>query len=239
MNGKGQVIGIIELGGGYRPADLKTYAKQIGVPAPKVTAVSVGHGKNNPTNANSADGEVMLDIEVAASIAPAQRSSSISRLAPPTRTSSAMTQAVHDSKNKPGVISVSWGGPEWPRRAVSRTSSTRPSSPRPPSGYRYDRLGRQWRAARRGPNKWDNKPHADFPASSPFALGCGATNIQVSHGAIVTESVWNQGEADTQDDSFGSSGGGVSESFPVPTYQATAGVPVNISTKKKGRGCPM
>jgi hypothetical protein len=33
--------------------------------APTVIAVPIGTGKNNPTTANSADGEVMLDIEVA------------------------------------------------------------------------------------------------------------------------------------------------------------------------------
>jgi kumamolisin len=66
----GQTIGIIELGGGYKPADLATYFKSLNQKAPKISAVLVDGGKNAPTNANSADGEVMLDIEVAASVAP-------------------------------------------------------------------------------------------------------------------------------------------------------------------------
>jgi kumamolisin len=65
-NGQGQCIAIIELGGGYRPADLKTYFANLGLSTPKVTAVSVDHGKNHPTgDPNGPDGEVMLDIEVA------------------------------------------------------------------------------------------------------------------------------------------------------------------------------
>src|SRR5580658_2301328 len=62
--GKGECIGIIELGGGYRPADLNKYFSELGLSLPKVTTVSVDLGKNNPTgDANGPDGEVMLDIE--------------------------------------------------------------------------------------------------------------------------------------------------------------------------------
>jgi kumamolisin len=70
--GQGECIALIELGGGYRPADLKAYFAEVGITAPpKVSAVSVDHGKNHPTgDANGPDGEVMLDIEVAGAIAP-------------------------------------------------------------------------------------------------------------------------------------------------------------------------
>ena len=70
VDGTGQGIGILELGGGYRPADLKTYFSSVGVNEPKVTAVLVDNAKNKPTNPNGADGEVLLDIEVAGSVAP-------------------------------------------------------------------------------------------------------------------------------------------------------------------------
>src|SRR6185312_172840 len=65
-----QTIGIIELGGGFRTKDITAYFKSLGQKTPKVVAVSVDGGKNSPSNANSADGEVMLDIEVAAAVAP-------------------------------------------------------------------------------------------------------------------------------------------------------------------------
>ena len=64
-SGAGQTIGIIELGGGYRQADLKAYFKSLGLSAPGITAVSVDGGKNKPSTASSADGEVMLDIAAA------------------------------------------------------------------------------------------------------------------------------------------------------------------------------
>ena len=69
--GAGQCVAIIELGGGYRPADLDTYFKGLGVGTPTVTAVSVDHAQNTPTgDANGPDGEVMLDVEVVGAIVP-------------------------------------------------------------------------------------------------------------------------------------------------------------------------
>src|SRR5262249_30084233 len=61
-DGKGQCIGIIELGGGHRIKDLKSYFKKIGVPMPVVKSVSVDGAHNHP--GEDADDEVMLDIEV-------------------------------------------------------------------------------------------------------------------------------------------------------------------------------
>src|SRR5256886_288748 len=71
VDGSGQCIAILEFGGGYRRADLKKYFTGLGVPMPTVTTVSVDGGHNSPTgDPQSADGEVMLDIEVAGAIAP-------------------------------------------------------------------------------------------------------------------------------------------------------------------------
>ena len=70
VDGTGETVGILELGGGYKPADLKTYFSSLGVKEPTVVSVSVDKAKNKPTNANSADGEVLLDIEVVGAVAP-------------------------------------------------------------------------------------------------------------------------------------------------------------------------
>jgi len=70
-HGARQCVAIIELGGGFRPADLQAYFAGLGVATPSVVAVSVDHGTNSPTgDANGPDGEVMLDIEVVGAIAP-------------------------------------------------------------------------------------------------------------------------------------------------------------------------
>ena len=75
VNGKGQTIGIIELGGGFTQSDLNTYFSGLNIsPAPTVVAVSVDGAQNQPTGDTSGpDTEVMLDIEVAGAVAPGAR----------------------------------------------------------------------------------------------------------------------------------------------------------------------
>jgi len=105
----GQTIGLIELGGGYRAADIAAYFKTLGLPAPSVTAVSVDSGKNTPGNANGADGEVMLDIEVSAAVASGAKIAVYFTPNTDQGFIDAVTTAVHDTTNKPSVISISWG----------------------------------------------------------------------------------------------------------------------------------
>jgi kumamolisin len=239
VDGSGQVVGIIELGGGYRPEDLSAYARQIGVPAPKVRAVSVDNGRNAPSTVQSADGEVMLDIEVVASIAPGAAIVVYFAAGATDRDFlDAISQAVHDAANNPGVISISWGGPESSATASFQTAFDDVLQSAAALGITVTVASGDSGAADEGPNDWDGTVHVDFPASSPNALACGATNIQVANGAITREQVWNQNSADTQDNSFGASGGGISTVFPVPAYQSAAQLPVNVSTQKAGRGVP-
>jgi kumamolisin len=112
VDGKGQTIAILEFGG-YRAADLKTYFARLGIKAPKVVAVSVGNAHNTPTgNADSADGEVVLDIEVAGAVAPGAQI--VVYFAPNTDDAfvNALYAAVHDNLRRPSIVSISWGAPE-------------------------------------------------------------------------------------------------------------------------------
>src|SRR5271167_2626762 len=123
VDGTGECIALIELGGGYNATDLSDYWSQLKLTeTPTVSAVSVGNGSNNPTgDPNGPDGEVMLDIEVAGSIAPAAKI--VVYFADNTDAGflNAITTAVHDSTNKPSVLSISWGGPEssWTQQAMT------------------------------------------------------------------------------------------------------------------------
>ena len=111
-DGSGQSIAILELGGGYRTADIMAYFKKLGLPVPKVKTVRVDGANNSPSTSNSADGEVLLDIEVAAAIAP--KALIVVYFAPNTDKGflDAITAAIHDKTNKPSVISISWGASE-------------------------------------------------------------------------------------------------------------------------------
>lgn len=209
--GQGECIALIELGGGYRNADLVKYFTQLKVAKPKVYAVSVDHGKNHPTGDPSGpDGEVMLDIEVAGAIAPA--ANIVVYFAPNTDAGflDAITTAIHDTRHKPSVISVSWGGPEssWTQQAM--TAFDQAFQAAAAMGITVCCAAGD-NGSSDGVN--DGADHVDFPASSPYALACGGTSVQASGGTITNEAVWNDGA------NGGATGGGVSSFFPLPPWQ--------------------
>ena len=225
----GETIGIIELGGGYKTTDLTAYFKSLGKKAPSVTTVSVDGGKNSPTNANSADGEVMLDIEVAAAVAPGAKI--VVYFTPNTDQGfiDAIATAVHDTKNNPSVISISWGGPEssWTGQSITALDAACQSAAA---------LGITITVAA-GDNGstdgvTDGKNHVDFPGSSPHVLCCGGTKLNGSGSNIASEVVWNE-----LANSEGATGGGVSNVFPLPTWQANSKVP-KPTVSGGGRGVP-
>ncbi len=228
VNGAGQTIGIIELGGGYAPSDLSTYFSGLGIAEPSITAVSVDGGQNQP--GGDADGEVMLDIEVAGAIAPG--TNIIVYFAPNTDQGfhDAIAAAAHDTAHQPSIISISWGGPEDSWTDQARTAMDAALQDAAQMGVTVTVA-----AGDDGSSDGvkDGKLHVDFPASDPNVLACGGTKLIAANGEISSEMVWNELKSNE-----GATGGGVSNLFPLPTYQAKAGVPKNSETGFQGRGVP-
>jgi kumamolisin len=197
---------------------------------PSVSSVSVDHGKNRPTrNPDGPDGEVMLDIEVAASVAPKAKIVVYFSSNTDQGFLDAITKAIHDTVNNPSVISISWGGPEssWTDQSMQQFDQAFQAAAA---------LGITVCVAA-GDNGSsdgvsDGAVHVDFPASSPNALACGGTTLNASTSSIDSEVVWNNMP------NGGATGGGVSEEFPLPSYQANAKVPPSKSTGHVGRGLP-
>jgi kumamolisin len=226
-SGAGETIAIIELGGGFTPADLSAYFAALGVtPAPKVSAVSVDGGANTPGgSADGPDGEVMLDIEVAGAIAPG--AALVVYFAPNTDAGflDAVTAAAHDTTWRPSVISISWGGPEssWTSQAMTAldeamaAAATMGVTVLVACGDNGSSDGVS-----------DRADHVDFPASSPHALACGGTSLKRP------ETVWNDGTAG------GATGGGVSGRFALPAWQAglAAARSSGVATPLSRRGLP-
>jgi kumamolisin len=213
-SGAGQTIGLLELGGGYRPNDIREYFQTQGLQAPTVKSISVDHAKNRPTTAQSADGEVMLDIEVAGSVA--QGVAIAVYFAPNTARGfqDALSTAIHDQLNKPCVLSISWGGAEvnWTAQSMDNFDQV---------AQEAALLGITITVAS-GDNGSsdgvaDGRNHVDFPASSPHVLASGGTRLTVANGAIDQETVWNDGAQG------GATGGGFSTIFARPSYQSTYG----------------
>jgi kumamolisin len=230
-SGQGQTIALIELGGGFRASDLSRYWQSLSLQNVKVAPVSVSGAANTPEGSpDGPDGEVVLDIEVAGGVAPG--ASIAVYFAPNTDQGflGAINAAIHDTVRKPSVISISWGSAEsdWTEQSLNAFNQ---------AFHDAALLGITVIAAA-GDNgssdgAEDGLANVDFPASSPFVLACGGTRLVASASTIKSETVWNDGE------DGGATGGGVSSYFPLPAYQANAGVPVPAGgSSLKGRGVP-
>jgi kumamolisin len=229
-NGAGQCIALIELGGGYNTSDLASFFGNLGISAPQVTAVSVDGASNSPGgDPNGADGEVELDIEVAGAVAPGAKIAAY--FAPNTDQGfiDGITTAVHDATLKPSIVSISWGGPEnsWTQQSSSALNSVCEDA---------STMGVTILAASGDNGASDGSssgaPTVDFPASSPFVVGCGGTRLTLSGTGIGGEVVWNELSANE-----GATGGGVSELFALPGFQQSANVP-KAPNGFVGRGVP-
>jgi kumamolisin len=232
LDGSGQTIAIIECGGGFRDAELQTYFQSIGVKPPRVTVASFpGCGTNAPgqnaTDPTNCDVEVMLDIEVAGAVAPgagivvyfARDSSAQSFL-------TTLTAILHDTANKPSIISLSWGGPEELTTVQFKDQFSQLLEEAAALGITVCVSSGDNASADYEPDdpRWDKKPHTDFPASSPWALACGGTKIRVSGRQITDEEVWHDGPND-------GTGGGISGHFEQPAYQKAAPVASAIAMR--------
>lgn len=239
VDGAGQCIGIIELGGGYRPADLQAFFRRLNIPPPRVTPVSVPPAQNSP--GSDADGEVVLDIEIAGAVAPG--ASIAVYFASNNRGSKgfldAITQAVHDRTNNPSVVSISWGAPEEGSTPMFQEQFNQALQAAALLGITVCVAAGDNGAADVGPGEWDGLARVDYPAASPYALACGGTSLTLAGGTIGREVAWNQGAADPSTDSFGATGGGVSQMTPLPDWQRPANIPTSVNQGgKAGRGVP-
>ncbi|HEY3717627.1 MAG TPA: S53 family peptidase, partial [Jatrophihabitantaceae bacterium] len=227
--GAGQTLAILELGGGFGPDDLDTYFSGLGITGPTVTAVSVDGAENQPgADPQGADGEVLLDIEVAGALAPG--AAVLVYFAPNTDKGflDGVSQACQATPT-PTALSISWGQSEddWTDQARSAMDNAMADAAT---------LGVTVTAASGDDGSSDRASsgvHCDFPASSPHVLGCGGTTLSAdpATGTVTSETVWNGGTTG------GATGGGVSDVYPVPSWQANAGVPAR-SGGGTGRGVP-
>jgi kumamolisin len=224
-DGKGQCIGLIELGGGYLQSDLDSYFAELKIPRPQVTFVSVDGAKNKPRDI--AAHQVTLDIETAGAVAPGAKL--VVYMAKNTNQSfvNAIRKATNDEENRPSVLSIAWGQPEsnWDARSMnSLDEAFRDAAARGITIVCASGDG----GATDGVD--DGELHVDFPASSPWVLACGGTLLKRSGKNISDETVWNDKAG------FGS-GGGVSGFFPRPEWQSKAEVPLSPKGRP-GRGVP-
>lgn len=196
--GKGYTAGIIELGGGYNPAQVSAWFQSQGLPAPTFTAVNVGSGGNRPDGPHGADGEVQLDMLVAGAIAGGANF----RVYFCGNNDREFLAAIRQALAECNGVSLSWGGPEsgWNAGLMDQ----------------YEAVIAEGRgrgvplfvaSGDTGSRDSTTANTVDFPASSPSAIGCGGTTLTLDGGQRSSEVVWNDNPTQS------ATGGGVSHHF--------------------------
>ena len=215
-SGEGQTIGIVQLGGGYRPSDLALYFSKLGMPCPTVhTRVLPGSVGNNPSD-TGASVEVALDMQIAGAIAPGAKLLIV--FAP--NTAAGFVAGVEAAASAADVVSVSWGAPEsaWGPGDRARMAAVLASAAA--RGVNIFVASGDSGSSDGVPPQRPGAPApavADFPASSPSVIACGGTTLILSadskQGTPVSETVWNSSRVQ------GASGGAFSSVFAKPVFQ--------------------
>jgi kumamolisin len=224
VDGAGQVVGILELGGGLNADDLAAYWAELGIsPVPSVTAIGVDGAASEPDG--DADGEVMLDIEIVGAVASGAQINVY--FAP--NTDAGFLDALVEAAQACAVVSISWGSAEDQWTESARSSFELALQDAADAAVTVTAAAGD---SGSGDGVGDGQAHVDFPAASAHILGCGGTKITAAGGALSAEVVWNE------DPESSATGGGVSRFSALPDYQASAGVPAQVDTGSRGRGVP-
>jgi uncharacterized repeat protein (TIGR03803 family) len=198
LTGSGQSVGLLEFDG-YTADDITYYETQAGLPSVTLTNVLLD-GFDGLPSGDGGEVEVSLDIEVAISMAPGLSEVIVYEAGGDGSWHDILNRMATDNLSK--QLSCSWyipgGGPDpvadqiWQQMAAQGQSFFNASGD---SG------------AVLGP--------IDFPGDTPYITEVGGTTLTTTGpvGSWVSETVWNWGNG------IGSSGG-ISTSYPIPTWQA-------------------
>jgi kumamolisin len=248
----GQTIGIFSLSG-YASSDISGYFANLnakfpgaGYTVPTITDILI-NGATNP--GSDPYGETTQDIDIASSFAPgcainvyittgdqAGWVQAISRVAHPNAGDSAPSVLSSSwyiaDGDDPAGLAASFGAPTTAfLKAVSaafQDAAIQDVTVCIASGDRGTDSG-----------VGDGQCHVQYPASDPWVLAVGGTTIGNVSGSSFDEYVWNDPNADPNHSNWGTTGGGVSDLFPLPSYQSGAGVPVSLNPPHNpGRGVP-
>jgi kumamolisin len=223
---KPQCIGLLEFGGGVETADVANYFTQIEQQPPTVAVVAIDGVSTNPTADPESTGEVMLDVDVAGSLADGTKLVTYFSTFDEKGLVDCLSQVVSDSTNDPSVISISWGWDEnqafnnsgivWSPAAIEHCNASFLAAAHLGITTCVSTGDDGSEAQMR-----DGRAHVNFPATSPYVLAVGGTTLHVRKNAKgttqITETVWNDGPGG------GGSGGGYSDITPIPAWQK--GVP--------------
>jgi kumamolisin len=204
LDGAGQKVALVEFAGGFRRKDVAAYFAETSHPLPEIVEVAVAGAKHDRRDAD-ASGQVLADIQVVGSIVP--KAQLRVYFAPPSQEgwTTVLQQLVDDGV---GVALINWGGPErqWDLGELRVVDAALQAATE--KGVTIVTSVGDQGAALGG----DDAREVAFPATSPWVLAVGGTDLDSGPDGIRAEVVWN-------DPHGGSSGGGVSRLIAAPPWQ--------------------
>ena len=222
-DGRGQTIGIIELGGGFQQQELETYFASGHLRSPHITAVGVAGSQNQPGD-TSLDTQIISDLEITGGIAPG---SNINVYFAPSSLEGWVKAIQRATADKITVLLIGWGQPEsrWKKLEFDEINDALKAAAQ-------NGITIVCAAGDRGSTDaiYDGRRHVEFPASSPWVLAVGGTSLRFAEHAIKSEVVWN-------DKAMGATGGGTSVYFDRPDWQKDLPVPAD-DNGHEGRAIP-
>jgi subtilase family serine protease len=210
LTGVGQSIGLVQFDGFYSN-DIVAYENEAGLPNVPIQTVLIDGYNGVPTSgADSGNGEVSLDIELAISMAPGLSKIIVyeaGRSGIPNRVLNCMA-----TNNAAKQLSCSWGwggGPSATTDQIFQQMAAQGQSFFCASGD-----SDAFTAGANSMNGVDNAELANAPADSPYITIVGGTTLTTTGpgGSRVSETVWNWGGGK-------GSSGGVSSYYSIPSWQ--------------------
>ncbi len=264
VRGQGQHIALFEQAAGIKVADMATFAKCFGLPMPNLRVVPVGQSHPVEPQAGPATMEAHLDVQAVMMAAPRARITVVE--GSPNASMPEIMSAALDARRMrgvPDVLSVSygiceillqrgWGAPflsgAGARRLTDWVMATAAGAGVTVVVATGD-SGAQSCAHEMGDNPAGPAandaialaatPYVGYPASSPWAIGVGATTMTLTRGnAIRTQRPWNDRVSigrrpiiqkvidgvPTVQFRAGAGTGGNSQLYGTPGYQVSAGI---------------
>jgi subtilase family serine protease len=223
--GSGQTVALYELQG-YGSSDIVAYQSCFGTSTP-VSTVNVDGGPL----AHAGVGEADVDIEQVLSFAPDARI--LVYEGPNSATGGYDTYNTIIADDAATVVSTSWGLCEpFTGSATAEAEDTLFEEAATQGQSVVAASGDEGSEDCLGTGYSNDTLAVDDPASQPFVTGAGGTSW-TALGATPTESAWNDGPTCC----WGAGGGGVSEQWPMPSYQTGAAGIGTVNAGSSGTPC--
>jgi hypothetical protein len=213
LTGTGQMVGLLEFDG-YNAGDISGYEAQAGLSSVPLQNILLDNFNGTPTSgANSGDGEVSLDIEMAVAMAPGLAKVVVFEAGPHGNPNDVLNSMVANSQVKQFSCSWGWGGgPSTTTDNIFKQMAAQGQTFFSASGD-----SDAFTSTANSVNGVDNGSLPNSPSSNPYITIVGGTTLSTTGGGQWSgETVWNWG---LNKGNYVGSSGGISSFYSIPKWQ--------------------